>query len=261
MFTHNLDPVLVDFGFIAIRWYSLAYIFGIIIGWWYGKKIILKKNEAFSSGINIKDFDDLITYLIFAIIFGGRFGYILFYNFEYFILNPIEILKIWKGGMSFHGALIGIILTTIIFSAKRKIKTFIFLDIIACVSPIGILLGRIANFINGELVGKITNVYWGVVFPKIDNLVRHPSQLYEAILEGILLFIIINFIYFKKNYKIGNCSSFFLIFYGIFRIFAEFFREPDIQVGYLFGPISMGMLLSALMIFAGTIIYFKKNNA
>ena len=261
MFTHNLDPILFDFGFIAIRWYSLAYIFGIIIGWWYGKKIILKKNQELNQKINLGDFDDLITYIIIAIILGGRLGYVVFYNFEYFILNPIEILKVWKGGMSFHGALIGIILATIIFSAKRKIKTLFFLDIIACVSPIGIFFGRIANFINGELVGKVTNVYWGVIFPKIDNLTRHPSQLYEAFLEGILLFLVMNFLYSKKNYKIGSCSSSFLIFYGIFRISAEFFREPDIEVGYLIGSISMGMLLSVLMIFAGSIIYFKRNDA
>ena len=261
MFTHNLDPILFDFGFIAIRWYSLAYIFGIIIGWWYGKKIILKKNQELNQKINLGDFDDLITYIIIAIILGGRLGYVVFYNFEYFILNPIEILKVWEGGMSFHGALIGIILATIIFSAKRKIKTLFLLDIIACVSPIGIFFGRIANFINGELVGKVTNVYWGVIFPKIDNLTRHPSQLYEAFLEGILLFLVMNFLYSKKNYKIGSCSSSFLIFYGIFRISAEFFREPDIEVGYLIGSISMGMLLSVLMIFAGSIIYFKRNDA
>ena len=260
MFTHSLDPILFDFGFIAIRWYSLAYIFGIIIGWWYGKKIIIKKNEELNQKINLSDFDDLITYIIIAIILGGRLGYVVFYNFEYFIQNPFEILKVWEGGMSFHGALIGIILATVIFSAKRKIKTLFFLDIIACVSPIGIFFGRIANFINSELVGKVTNVYWGVIFPKIDNLIRHPSQLYEAILEGILLFFVMNFLYSKKNYKIGNCSSFFLIFYGIFRISAEFFREPDIQIGYLIGSISMGMLLSAIMIFAGIIIYFKRND-
>ena len=140
MFTHNLDPILFDFGFIAIRWYSLAYIFGIILGWWYGKKIILKKNQELNQKINLGDFDDLITYIIIAIILGGRLGYVVFYNFEYFILNPIEILKVWEGGMSFHGALIGIILATIIFSAKRKIKTLFLLDIIACVSPIGIFL-------------------------------------------------------------------------------------------------------------------------
>ena len=144
---------------------------------------------------------------------------------------------------------------------KNNLQTFFLLDIIACVSPIGIFFGRIANFINGELVGKATNIYWGVVFPKIDNLTRHPSQIYEAFLEGILLFLIMNFIYLNKNYKIGRCSSFFLIFYGSFRIFAELFREPDAQIGYLFQSLTMGMLLSVIMILVGTIIYLKKNDS
>ena len=260
MFTHNLDPILIDFGFIAIRWYSLAYVAGILLGWWYGKIIIQKKYQVINESFDVKEFDDLITYLIISIIIGGRIGYVIFYNPQYYISNPIEIFKIWAGGMSFHGAMIGVIVGTYVFSVKRKINTFFLLDIIACVSPIGIFFGRIANFINGELVGKVTNVYWGVIFPKIDNLTRHPSQLYEAFLEGILLFLVMNFLYSKKNYKIGNCSSFFLIFYGIFRISAEFFREPDIQIGYLIGSISMGMLLSAIMIFAGIIIYFKRND-
>ena len=259
MFIHNLDPILFDFGSISIKWYSLAYIFGILIGWWYGKIIISKKILILENKFNLKVFDDLITYLIFSIILGGRLGYVLFYNLSYYSKNPIEILKIWEGGMSFHGALIGIIIGTFLFSKKKNIQTLFFLDIISCVAPIGIFLGRIANFINSELFGKVTDVYWGVIFPKIDNLIRHPSQLYEAILEGIVLFLIMNFIFFKKNYKVGNCSSFFLIFYGIFRIFAEFFREPDVQIGYLFGSISMGMLLSTFMIFVGTIIYFRIN--
>ncbi len=260
MYTHDLDPVLLNLGPLEIRWYSLAYIFGILIGWWLGKKIIprviLSKNLKF----NLNDFDDFISYIIVSIIIGGRLGYVFFYNLDYYISNPIYIFKIWEGGMSFHGALIGIIIGTHLFSLKKKIPTFFLLDIIACVSPIGIFFGRIANFINGELVGKVTNIYWGVIFPGIDNQVRHPSQLYEALLEGVILFFIINFVHFKKNYKIGKCSSIFLIFYGIFRIFSEFFREPDIQIGYIFGVISMGMLLSTLMIFAGTIIYLKRND-
>jgi len=162
--------------------------------------------------------------------------------------------------MSFHGALIGIILGTYWFSLKKKIPTFFLLDIVAFVAPIGIFFGRIANFINGELVGKTTNVFWGVIFPKIDNSIRHPSQLYEAFLEGIILFIIMNLILFRKNYKTGNCSYMFLIFYGFFRTCAEFFREPDSQIGYLFDPISMGMILSFLMILAGIIILLKKND-
>ena len=138
--------------------------------------------------------------------------------------------------------------------------TFFLLDIIACVSPIGIFFGRVANFINGELIGKTTNVFWGVVFPKIDNLSRHPSQLYEAFLEGLILFIIMSLILNRKNYKIGNCSYMFLILYGCFRVFSEFFREPDTQIGYLFDLVSMGTILSFFMILAGIIISFKKND-
>ena len=146
--------------------------------------------------------------MIVSIILGGRVGYIIFYNLEYYINNPVEVVKVWKGGMSFHGALIGIVICTYLFSIKKEIKLFLLLDIIACVSPIGIFLGRIANFINSELVGKVTNVKWSVVFPIIDSMKRHPSQIYEAILEGIILFIIMCIIS-KKNYKIGTCSFFF----------------------------------------------------
>ena len=153
--------------------------------------------------------------------------------------------------MSFHGALIGIIIGTYLFSTKKNIKTLFFLDIIACVAPIGIMFGRIANFINGELVGKVTNLSWSVVFPQIDMLPRHPSQLYEALLEGLVLFFVVNFFIYKKNYITGTCSFIFLIFYGIFRIFSEIFREPDPQIGYLFDFLSMGALLSLFMILVG----------
>ena len=260
MYTHDLDPILFDFGFLIVRWYSLAYIFGILIGWWLGKKIILKRFYNSNFNFDIKEFDNLITYLIVAIILGGRIGYILFYNLGYYITNPFEIFKIWEGGMSFHGALIGIVVGTYFFSIKRNIKIFFLLDILACVSPVGIFFGRIANFINGELIGKTTDVYWSVIFPNIDNVARHPSQLYEAFLEGILLLILMNLIIFKKNYKIGTCSFMFLIFYGLFRIISEFFREPDAQIGYLFNIVSMGMFLSALMIATGIIIFLRKRN-
>ena len=258
MYTHNLDPVLFNFGLIEIRWYSLAYIFGILIGWWLAKRKINQRMGVTNIQFNLNDFDDLVTYLILSIIVGGRLGYVILYDFSYYFYNPVDIIKIWQGGMSFHGALIGIIFCTYQFSKKREIPVFFFLDIIAYVAPIGIFLGRIANFINGELIGKVTNVYWGVIFPKIDNATRHPSQLYEALLEGLILFFIMNYIISKDNYKIGTCSYFFLITYGSFRIFSEFFREPDVQVGYLFNLMSMGTLLSGLMIISGLIIYFKK---
>ena len=262
MYTHNLDPVFLDFGFLVLRWYSLAYIVGIILGWWLGKKIVENLLNYVNFKFDLEKFDDLITFLIVSIIVGGRLGYVLFYNFDYYITNPIDVIKIWEGGMSFHGALIGIVFGTYIFSTINKIPTLFLLDVIACVSPIGIFLGRIANFINGELVGKATTVPWGVVFPTVDMLSRHPSQIYEALLEGVILFIILNTVILKQKYKIGNCSFLFLIFYGIFRIFVEQFREPDLQIGYVFDSFSMGSILSGFMVIIGFIIFIilKKKN-
>ena len=251
MFINNFDPVALSIFSLEIRWYSLAYIFGIIFGWIYCKKLIKDENI-----LNL--FDNYITYLIVGIILGGRLGYVVFYNLNFYINNPFEILMIWNGGMSFHGALIGIIISSYLFSKKNRQQIFFFLDLVAISSPIGIFFGRIANFINSELVGKITNVSWAVIFPVVDNSPRHPSQLYEAFLEGILLLVIMNLIYFRKNYKIGDCSYIFLISYGILRIISELFREPDIQVGYLYSSISMGTALSVVMIFAGTYLYFRK---
>jgi phosphatidylglycerol---prolipoprotein diacylglyceryl transferase len=261
MFIHNLDPIIFTLGFISIRWYSLAYIGGVIAGWWFGRKIINKRLQDTGQKFDLREFDDLVTYLIISIIVGGRVGYIIFYNPGYYISNPLDVIKIWEGGMSFHGALIGVISGTYLFAIKRKISSLFLLDIIACVSPIGIFFGRIANFINGELVGKATNASWGVIFPNIDMLARHPSQIYEALLEGILLFFILNIFIFKKNYKTGSCSFLFLIFYGFFRIFSEIFREPDVQLGYLFNFFSMGTILSFLMIISGIIIFvfIRKN--
>ena len=218
------------------------------------KKIINHINKKVNIKFNVKEFDDLITYLIISIIIGGRLGYVIFYNLGYYLANPFDIIKVWEGGMSFHGALLGIIVGTYLFSKKKNVPTYFLLDIIACVSPIGIFLGRLANFINGELVGKVTTVSWGVIFPAIDSLPRHPSQLYEAMLEGAVLFLILNSLIFKRSYKIGTCSYLFLIYYGIFRIISEFFREPDPQLGYLFNLFSMGTLLSFVMIIAGLVI-------
>ena len=261
MFIHNLDPFIFDFGLFGVRWYSLAYVLGILIGWWYGKKIISNMPEGFKENFIANDFDDLIAYLIISMIIGGRIGYVIFYNPIYYFNNPAEILKIWLGGMSFHGALIGIIVGTYYFAVKKNIKTFFLLDIIACVSPIGIFFGRIANFINGELVGKVSNISWSVIFPSIDMMPRHPSQLYEAFFEGLVLFLIMKNTIFKQSYKVGTCSYLFLIYYGIFRIISEFFREPDEQLGYFFEYLSMGTILSIFMILAGlSILNFLKKN-
>ncbi len=253
MFTNNFDPVAFNLFAFEIRWYSIAYIFGILFGWFYCKRFLIRDK------IISKLFDDLVTYLIIGIIVGGRLGYILFYNLEYYFQNFIEIFFIWEGGMSFHGGLIGIIIATFIFSKKHNINKYLFLDLISVSAPIGLFFGRVANFINGELIGKATNGGWGVIFPKIDGIPRHPSQLYESFLEGIVLFIIMNLIYFKIKYKTGTVSFAFLFFYGTFRIIAEIFREPDVQLGYLVGTLSMGMLLSLIMIICSIILFYKKN--
>ena len=265
MIVHNFDPIFVDLGFIEIRWYSLSYIIGIILGWVYSVKIIkkCKKEKYIEKYFEKVNFDDFIIYLILGIIFGGRLGYIFFYNFEYYLNQPIEIFEIWKGGMSFHGGLIGVIISIFIFSKIKRINFFVLSDIIACAAPIGLFLGRIANFINGELYGKISSLPWAIVFPQGGNVARHPSQIYEALLEGVVLFLIVNFFAFKKRLiiKSGYASAIFLIFYSIFRIFAEVFREPDQHIGFLLKYFSMGTILSILTLMAGfLIIFFIKKN-
>jgi len=204
-------------------------------------------------------FDDLITYLIIGIILGGRIGYIIFYNLNYYLENFSEILMIWKGGMSFHGGLIGVVLATTIFSKKHKINTYIFLDLISLVTPIGLFLGRIANFINSELYGRETDVFWSVKFIAIDNISRHPSQIYEAIFEGLILFFLLNHLAKKDNFKNpGLISSMFLIFYSFFRFTLEFFRAPDPQIGYLAYQLTLGQFISIVFFFLGISLYLKK---
>tara|TARA_Y100000816_G_scaffold273686_1_gene240249 strand:+ start:2723 stop:3502 length:780 start_codon:yes stop_codon:yes gene_type:complete len=257
MYIHNLNPIIFEFGILSLRWYSLAYLVGIILGWWYGKKILKLINNRHSKNFKLNLFDDYITYVIISIIIGGRLGYVFFYNINYYIFNPLEIFFIWNGGMSFHGGVLGIIVATIIFSKKHNFDKIVLLDVVSCVAPIGIFFGRLANFINGELYGKPSDLPWAVVFPNIDSLGRHPSQIYEAFLEGILLFIILNFIIRKNFYRKGECAALFLLFYSIFRIISELFREPDLQIGYILNFISMGSLLSFIMIILGIIMYFK----
>ena len=249
MFINNFDPVAFSVFSFEIRWYSLAYIFGILIGWYLSKKYFIENEKVKET------FDDYITYVILGIIIGGRLGYVIFYDLSYFLDNPIEILQIWNGGMSFHGGLLGVILSSIIFAKSKKIEVFEYLDVIAIVTPIGLFFGRIANFINSELYGKSTEVFWSVKFLKVDNINRHPSQLYEAFLEGIILFIIL--IYFKSNKKNtshGFLSGSFLIFYSIFRFVSEFFRVPDPQIGYLVLNLTLGQLISFVFLLFGLIL-------
>ncbi|MDC0328932.1 prolipoprotein diacylglyceryl transferase [Candidatus Pelagibacter sp.] len=255
MFINNFDPVAFEILSFEIRWYSLAYIIGIILGWIYCKKKLIKDQHILGL------FDDFITYAVIGIILGGRLGYAIFYNLKYYLENPLEIMMIWNGGMSFHGGLIGVILATQLFTNKHKVNQFLFLDLVALSAPIGIFFGRIANFINSELIGRATNLPWSVQFVLIDNIKRHPSQLYEAFFEGIVLFLLLGY-FFRKNYleSPGKISALFLIFYSLFRFFAEFFRSPDIQIGYLFFNLTFGQLISILFLGAGALLFYFKNN-
>ena len=254
MFINNFDPVAFQIFSLEIRWYSLSYIIGILIGWFLSKRIFISNNEL------REKFDDYITYLILGIIIGGRLGYVFFYNFEYYMNNFTDIFKVWQGGMSFHGGLLGIIFVSILFAKKNNHDPFKYLDVVAIVAPIGIFFGRIANFINSELYGIETNLPWGVKFLKIDNLSRHPSQIYEAIFEGIILLFIL--LYFRKKGFMkspGIISGLFLIFYSIFRFLIEFLRVPDEQLGYLFFNLTMGQIMSFLFLLIGTFLTLKKN--
>ena len=256
MFINNFDPVAFHLFSLEIRWYSLSYIFGIIFGWIYCKRYLIKNQNI------LKLFDDLISYLIIGIILGGRLGYIIFYNPIYYSKNLSEIFMIWNGGMSFHGGVLGVIVATYLFGKKNKINYFIFLDLIAMAAPIGIFLGRITNFINSELYGRETNLYWSVKFEKIDNLSRHPSQIYEAFFEGIILFLLLNLVFKKYFYKsVGVISSLFIIFYSLFRFMIEYTREPDPQLGIIFTYFTMGQLISIIFFIFGLLIYFNKNES
>ena len=253
MFINNFDPVAIEIFSLEIRWYSLAYIVGILLGWYLAKKVFLKDSLK-------SRFDDYITYIIIGLILGGRLGYVLFYNFNYYLNNFFDIFKIWQGGMSFHGGLIGIIIASILFAKRNNQNVFLYLDLVSLVAPIGIFFGRLANFINSELYGTPTEIPWAVTFIQVDNISRHPSQLYEAILEGIILFLIL--VYFRnKNYlkKPGLISSLFLIYYSIFRFCVEFFRVPDEQIGYLIFELSMGQIISLIFILIGAILFYLKN--
>tara|TARA_B100002051_G_scaffold159132_1_gene150477 strand:+ start:2716 stop:3483 length:768 start_codon:yes stop_codon:yes gene_type:complete len=254
MFINDFDPVAFNIFSLEIRWYSLSYIFGVIFGWFYCKKKLIE-NERYQNM-----FDDYIFYLIIGVIIGGRLGYVIIYNLIYYLNNPFEILMIWQGGMSFHGAVIGIIIATYFFSLKKKVNIFYFLDLVCLSAPIGIFFGRISNYINSELYGRETDVLWSVKFVLIDNLKRHPSQIYEAIFEGIILFIILNYLVSRVDKKEGYVSSLFLIFYSFFRFIIEFTREPDAHIGLLLFNLSIGQLISIFVFFIGILLWKTKKN-
>ncbi|MGH6671694.1 MAG: prolipoprotein diacylglyceryl transferase [Xanthobacteraceae bacterium] len=248
-----INPVLVHLGPLAIRWYALAYIVGILAGWIYARRIIA--SERLWGGpapLTAIDFDDFVIWITLGIILGGRIGYILFYNLPLFAAHPLQIFELWTGGMSFHGGFLGCMVAIIAFALKRKIPVFSLGDITTAVAPIGLFLGRIANFINDELWGRPTDVPWAMIFPTGGPIPRHPSQLYEAALEGILLFIVLNvLVRYGALKRPGVVTGSFAVGYGIARITCEFFREPDPQLGFLWGGLTMGMLLCIPLALAG----------
>lgn len=248
-----ISPVLVHIGPLAIRWYALAYIVGIIAGWFYARRIIA--SERLWGGpapLTTVDFDDFVVWITFGIILGGRIGYVLFYNLPHFAAHPVQIFELWNGGMSFHGGFLGCLIAITAFAWRRRIPILSLADVTAAVTPIGLFLGRVANFINGELWGRPTDVPWAMVFPNAGPFPRHPSQLYEAALEGIALFIVLNILVRRGMLKRpGTITGAFAVGYGIARITCEFFREPDIQLGFLWGGLTMGMLLCIPLILGG----------
>ncbi len=254
MFINNFDPVAIQIFSVEIRWYSLAYVIGILFGWFLSKRIFIK------DPLLKEKFDDYITYLIIGIIIGGRLGYVLLYNPNFYLNNLIDVFKIWQGGMSFHGGLVGVIAMSVLFAKKNGQDSYIYLDVVSIVAPIGIFFGRISNFINSELYGIETNLPWAVKFIQVDNLYRHPSQLYEAIFEGLILFIVL--IYFRKKgfMKIpGLISGLFLIFYSFFRFIIEFVRVPDEQLGYIFFNLTMGQIISFIFFLIGSYLVITKH--
>ena len=248
-----IDPVLISVGPFAIRWYALAYIVGILLGWLYARRLI--RNEKLWGGpapLTVTDFDDFVLWVTLGIILGGRIGYVLFYNLPHFVANPREIIEVWHGGMSFHGGFLGCVIAVIGFAKRRGIPFLPLGDLTCAVAPIGLCLGRLANFINSELWGRVTDVSWGIVFPNGGSLPRHPSQLYESALEGVALLVVLYvFMRLGALKRPGTILGAFALFYGLARTFCEFFREPDPQLGFLWGGLTMGMLLSVPLMLIG----------
>lgn len=250
-----IDPVAVSIGPFAVRWYGLAYFAGILLGWWYARRLVT--NDGLWGGkpapITVPELDDFLLWLVIGIVGGGRLGYALFYQPGHFLDDPLGLFKLWEGGMSFHGGLAGVIIAMTVFAWRKKIPMLSLFDICAASVPFGLFFGRVANFINGELWGRTTDVPWGMVFPNGGPLPRHPSQLYEAALEGVLLFIVLRVLThgFGSLRRPGLTGGAFIAGYGLARVAIEFVREPDAQLGFLAGPLTMGMLLSIPMVLIG----------
>lgn len=251
----NIDPVALSLGPLDVRWYALAYLGGILIGWWYALRLA-GRFEMGKSAVTRQQIDDFIPWAIIGVIVGGRVGYGLFYQFDYFVSNPLHILMIWNGGMAFHGGALGVIAAMVLFCLHHKIPLLRFTDIVACVVPIGLFFGRIANFVNGELYGRVTDVSWAVVFPGGGDVPRHPSQLYEAGLEGLLLGLVLAVLACFKSVwqRPGLLSAVFLLGYGLSRFVVEFFRAPDAHIGLIGNALSMGQILTLPMVLGSLVL-------
>lgn len=253
-----LDPVAFSMGPFAVRWYALAYLVGVVFTWGYARWILTRHGASF--GISPKIFDDILSWSIVGIIVGGRLGYVLFYDLDYFIEHPSHIPMTWKGGMSFHGGLLGVLAVFFIFAKIHKIPFLRILDVCALGAPMGIFFGRLANFVNGELYGRVTDVPWAILFPKGGYLPRHPSQLYEAGLEGLLIFVVLNICFWRTRFanEPGRIAGLGLVLYALARFFVEFFREPDAHLGFVWGVLSMGQLLSVPYALLGSYLIMRK---
>ncbi len=253
----NIDPVIVHLGPLAIHWYGVGYIVGILFAWWYGKRLVTNPRLWADGALPMKpqDLDDFVVWAAVGVVVGGRTGYVLFYDLPRYLANPLDIFAVWQGGMSFHGGLLGTILAMVLFARSRGIRPWSLIDVVAAGVPVGLGLVRLANFINSELWGRVSDVPWAVIFPNGGPFPRHPSQIYEALLEGLVLFLVLRFLThsrlrLKTPRFVGGA---FVCGYGLSRIFVEFFREPDAQLGYLLGTgwLTMGMVLSVPMVLFG----------
>ncbi len=242
----NIDPVLVSIGPLSIRWYGLMYLIGFAFALWLANRRADKPGSGWTS----EQVSDLLFAGFLGVVIGGRIGYVLFYNFGLFLDDPLYLFKVWTGGMSFHGGLLGVITAMMVYARKHGRTFFGVADFIAPLVPFGLGMGRLGNFMNGELWGRVTDVPWAIIFPNGGPYPRHPSQLYEFFLEGIVLFMILN-IFIRKPRPLGSVSGLFLMGYGTFRFIVEYFREPDAQLGLFGGFISMGQILSLPMVVLG----------
>lgn len=249
------NPIALDLGFVVIRWYALAYTLGILTGWYmmryYARHYALRISAA--------QIDDLIVWITAGIIIGGRLGYVLFYKPSYFMQHPLEILYLWQGGMSFHGGLLGVVAAIVFFAKKYQLPLLTLGDLVCSVVPVGLFLGRIANFINGELYGRVTSVPWAMVFPHSDGQLRHPSQLYQACLEGLLLYLLVSWVVWQTRLaKPGRVAGTFLVGYASARMVGELFREPDSFLGFIISGVTMGQLLSVPLLPAGLYLLWRR---